>query len=151
MSQRDSEYRVRIDSAQALNLPAYSNDALKRNERLFKAPHWCYWYLNRKTVHPLRRIRISAKMGGLPSSTGQLPSAADGSRIEMPLPQRGRNPPTSPDALPASWVRKESSEDQLDQFAFDWGEDPVLSRKLRVRMSKFIRPCVKVALHMRRS
>ena len=26
--------------------------------------------------------RISAKMGGLPSSTGQLPSAADGSRID---------------------------------------------------------------------
>ena len=50
--------------------------------RLFKAPHWCYWYLNRKTVHPLCRIRISAKMGGLPSSTGQLPSAADGSRID---------------------------------------------------------------------
>ena len=49
---------------------------------LFKGPHWCYWYLNRKTVHPLRRIRISAKMGGLPSSTGQLPSAADGSRID---------------------------------------------------------------------
>ena len=33
-------------------------------------------------MHPLRRIRISAKMGGLPSSTGQLPSAADGSRID---------------------------------------------------------------------
>ena len=28
------------------------------------------------------RIRVSAKMGGLPSSTGQLPSAADGSRID---------------------------------------------------------------------
>ena len=26
--------------------------------------------------------RVSAKMGGLPSSTGQLPSAADGSRID---------------------------------------------------------------------
>ena len=37
---------------------------------------------NRKTVHPLYRKRISAKMGGLPSSTGQLPSAADGSRID---------------------------------------------------------------------
>ena len=60
--------------------------------------------------------RCFLKEEGLPfAQTGpewRLPSS-------MPLPQRGRNPPTSPDALPASWVRKESSEDQLDQFAFD--------------------------------
>ena len=52
-------------------------------------------------MHPLRRIRISAKMGGLPSSTGQLPSAADGSRIDAiptdgshQLPIRGGPPST---------------------------------------------------------
>ena len=50
--------------------------------RLFEAPLRCYWGLIRKTVPPFCRIRVSAKMGGLPSSTGQLPSAADGSRID---------------------------------------------------------------------
>ena len=40
------------------------------------------WGLIRKTVPPFCRIRVSAKMGGLPSSTGQPPSAADGSRID---------------------------------------------------------------------
>ena len=53
-----------------------------RSTRLFEAPLRCYWGLIRKTVPPFCRIRVSAKMGGLPSSTGQLPSAADGSRID---------------------------------------------------------------------
>ena len=53
-----------------------------------------------------------------PAPLGSSPQQLMGVEL-MPLPQRGRNPPTSPDALPASWVRKESSEDQFDQFAFD--------------------------------
>ena len=53
-----------------------------------------------------------------PAPLGSSPQQLMGVEL-MPLPQRGRNPPTSPDALLASWVRKESSEDQLDQFAFD--------------------------------
>ena len=55
---------------------------LRISPRLFEAPLRCYWGLIRKTVPPFCRIRVSAKMGGLPSSTGQLPSAADGSRID---------------------------------------------------------------------
>ena len=55
---------------------------LTLSPRLFEAPLRCYWGLIRKTVPPFCRIRVSAKMGGLPSSTGQLPSAADGSRID---------------------------------------------------------------------
>ena len=55
---------------------------LTLSPRLFEAPLRCYRGLIRKTVPPFCRIRVSAKMGGLPSSTGQLPSAADGSRID---------------------------------------------------------------------
>ena len=106
-----------------------------------QAPHWCYWYLNRKTVHPLRRIRISAKMGGLPSSTGQLPSAADGSRIDA-IPNGRIASAANTNGRAGRWGGPPSTYAVWSRCRISWPSAPV---RPAVRRSTRCGPCQSAA------